>query len=294
MVGADGTIEVEPSAWAAISFAADGFSGGGEDADMAGQNRWVTWCRYEPGPGDGRCGRPHPVLRSASTRGPPGLRRDPGPNRVIDVILPVLDEADALAWVLPRLPDGFRALVVDNGSVDGSPDIARTLGAEVIEASPKGFGSACFAGLQAATSDIVCFMDADASLDPAHLPRVVGPVETGSVALCLGERRADPGAWALHARVANRVLAAELRRRTGLEIRDLGPMRAALRSGLLGLGLRDRRSGWPLEMVLRAHQAGWRISGVEVPLRARSGRSKVTGTVSGTLRAVSDMARLLR
>jgi hypothetical protein len=137
-------------------------------------------------------------------------------------------------------------------------------------------------------------MDADGSLDPRDLPELTGPIESGLADLVLGARRADPGAWPLHARLANLVLMAEVRRRTGLGLRDLGPMRAARRVPLLGLGLADRRSGWPLEMVLRARQAGWRIDERPLPYRPRAGRSKVTGTVRGTVQAVSDMAGLLR
>ena len=107
----------------------------------------------------------------------------------------------------------------------------------------------------------------------------------------LGARRPTArGAWPLHARAANTVLALELRRRTGVPLRDLGPMRAARREALLGLGIRDRRFGWPLEMVLRAAAAGWRIAEVPVAYHPRDGRSKVTGTVRGTVRAVRDMA----
>jgi hypothetical protein len=111
--------------------------------------------------------------------------------------------------------------------------------------------------------------------------------------LVLGARRGTSG-WPLHARVANRALAFELRRRTGVPITDLGPMRAARRTQLLTLGIADRRSGWPLEMVLRAATAGWRIDERSVQYRSRIGRSKVTGTVTGTLRAVHDMAGVLR
>jgi hypothetical protein len=102
------------------------------------------------------------------------------------------------------------------------------------------------------------------------------------------------GAWPLHARAANTVLALELRRRTGVPLRDLGPMRAAHRRALLDLGLRDRRFGWPLEMVLRAAAEGWKIGEVGVSYHPREGRSKVTGTVRGTVRAVRDMTRVLR
>lgn len=211
-----------------------------------------------------------------------------------DVVLPVLNEALALPWVLSRMPDGFRAIVVDNGSVDGSADIARGLGAEVVREAQPGFGAACFAGLVAATADVVCFMDCDASLDPDDLPLIAGPVLAGDADLMLGERRPERGAWPLHARWGNRVIALEVRRRTGLELRDIGPMRAARREALLALGLRDRRSGWPFEMVLRAAGAGWRVQEVPVPYRARTGRSKVTGTVRGTARAFGDLVKVLR
>ena len=213
---------------------------------------------------------------------------------MIDVILPVLNEAEALPWVIGRMPGGYRPLVVDNGSGDGSGAIAEALGSRVVRESRPGFGAACFAGLAAAETDVVCFMDCDGSLDPRQLPLVADPVLEGDADLVLGARRPERGAWPLHARIANRLLAAELRRRTGLPVRDLGPMRSARRAELLALGLRDRRSGWPLEMFLRAREAGWRIEEVDVAYRARSGRSKVTGTARGTARAVRDMAAALR
>jgi glycosyltransferase involved in cell wall biosynthesis len=212
---------------------------------------------------------------------------------VIDVVLPALDEAAALPGLLTRLPSGYRAIVVDNGSTDGTPDVARAHGATVIAESVRGFGAACFAGLCAARADIVCFMDADGSLDPADLDLVVAPVIAGRADLVLGARQPQRGAWPAHARTANRVLAAELRRRTGRTLTDLGPMRAARREPLLALGIADRRSGWPLEMVLRAARAGWHVEEVPVPYAPRIGRSKVTGTVRGTLQAVRDMRRVL-
>jgi glycosyltransferase involved in cell wall biosynthesis len=210
---------------------------------------------------------------------------------VPDVVLPVLDEADALPWVLGRMPDGFRPIVVDNGSSDGSGGIARGLGASVVEEPRRGFGAACWAGLIAATDSVVCFMDCDGSLDPQDLPRVCERLAGAD--LVLAARVAQRGAWPLHARAANRLLALELRRRARVELRDLGPMRAAHRAPLLSLGIADRRFGWPLEMVLRAAAAGWRIAEVPVPYRPRAGRSKVTGSVRGTLRAVHDMGRVL-
>jgi glycosyltransferase involved in cell wall biosynthesis len=212
---------------------------------------------------------------------------------MIDVILPALDEAAALPWVLGRMPAPYRAIVVDNGSSDASAQIALGLGALVVSEPRRGFGAACFAGLLAASSDVVCFMDADGSLDPLELPAIAGPVSSGDSDLVLGSRIAVAGAWPLHARLANRVLAFELRRRCGVALTDLGPMRAARREALLQLGIVDRRFGWPLEMVLRAARADWRIEERPVPYLPRSGRSKVTGTVRGTARAVRDMAAVL-
>jgi glycosyltransferase involved in cell wall biosynthesis len=212
-----------------------------------------------------------------------------------DVVLPVLDEVDALPIVLARLPNGYLPIVVDNGSTDGSAGVALSLGARVIEEPRRGFGAACLAGLRAATSDVVCFMDCDGSLDAGELPRVAAPVVEGAADLVLGARcGTGAGAWALHSRAANRVLAGLIRWRAGVRVSDLGPMRAARRDALLGLGLVDRRFGWPLEMVLRAAAAGWRIVEVPVSYAPRVGRSKVTGTVRGTARAVFDMARVMR
>ena len=207
-----------------------------------------------------------------------------------DVVLPVLNEREALPWVLERMPAGYEPIVVDNGPTDGSGELAASLGARVIHEPQAGFGAACFAGLTAARAQVVCFMDCDATFDAGELPRVADPVAAGTADLVLGART---GGQPLHARLANRALALELRRRTGARLTDLGPMRAARRERLLGLAIQDRRFGWPLEMVLRAGAAGWRIEEVPVSHHPRAGRSKVTGTVRGTFRAVRDMASAL-
>ncbi|GAB1332437.1 glycosyltransferase family 2 protein [Streptomyces sennicomposti] len=212
----------------------------------------------------------------------------------VDVVLPCLDEAEALPWVLGRIPAGWRAIVVDNGSTDGSADLARALGAHVVHEPRRGFGAACHAGLTAATADVVCFCDCDASLDPALLPAVAGPVLDGAADLVLGRRRpVTRRAWPLHARLANLELARLVHRRTGLRLHDLGPMRAARRAALLALDLTDRRSGYPLQTVVRAADAGWRVAETDVPYRPRTGRSKVTGTWRGTWQAVRDMRAVL-
>ncbi|MFI0777043.1 glycosyltransferase family 2 protein [Streptomyces sp. NPDC021212] len=212
-----------------------------------------------------------------------------------DVVLPCLDEAAALPWVLERIPAGWRAIVVDNGSTDDSAAIARSLGATVVHEPRRGFGAACHAGLLAADADVVCFCDCDASLDPGLLTGFVRSVADGDADLVLGRRRPrERGAWPVHARLGNIVLSRMVRRRTGAALHDLGPLRAARREPLLALGLTDRRSGYPLQMVVRAADAGWRIEERDVPYRPRTGRSKVTGTWRGTWYAVRDMRAVLR
>jgi glycosyltransferase involved in cell wall biosynthesis len=216
-------------------------------------------------------------------------------SAAVDVVFPCLNEAPALPAVLARLPAGYRAIVVDNGSTDGSDDVAAAHGALVVAEPRRGFGAAAHAGLLAADAPIVAFCDADGSFDSAEISRVTAPIAAEEADLVLGRRRPDSfGAWPLHARAANAYLAHRLRRITGAELHDLGPMRAARREPLLALALADRRSGYPLEMVLAAAGQGWRIREVDVSYRPRVGRSKVTGTVRGTATAISDMSRVLR
>jgi len=213
----------------------------------------------------------------------------------VDVVMPCLNEAGALPWLLARLPEGYRAIVVDNGSTDDSARIAEAAGAVVVYEARRGFGAAAHAGLLHATAPIVAFCDADASMDPQDLPLVVDPVAAGEADLVLGRRRpTTAGSWPIHARIANSTLSWRLRRITGVNIYDLGPMRAARREDLLALDLQDRRSGYPLEVFLKAAARGWRIREVDTSYAPRVGRSKVTGTVRGTLTAVADMSRLLK
>jgi len=215
---------------------------------------------------------------------------------VPDIVLPCLNEAAALPWVLGRVPPDWRAVVADNGSTDGSPEVALRLGATVVHVAQRGYGAAVHAGLSACRAEVVCILDADGSLDPLQLPRVAGPVLAEDADLVLGRRRAvDRQAWPWHGRLGNAAMARRLRRRTGVPLHDLGPMRAARRQALLGLGIADRRFGYPLEMVIRAADAGWRIAEVDVDYhrRAAGTRSKVTGSVRGTLRATRDMAAVL-
>ncbi|WP_104162312.1 glycosyltransferase family 2 protein [Cryobacterium sp. N22] len=216
-------------------------------------------------------------------------------ENLVDVVLPCLNEAGALPWLLARLPEGYRAIVVDNGSTDDSARIAEAAGALVVTEPRRGFGAAAHAGLLRATAPIVAFCDADASMDPRDLPLVVDPVRAGEADLVLGRRRpTTAGSWPVHARIANSTLSWRLRRITGVNIYDLGPMRAARREDLLSLDLQDRRSGYPLEVFLKAAAQDWRIREVDTPYAPRVGRSKVTGTVRGTLTAITDMSRLLK
>jgi hypothetical protein len=228
-------------------------------------------------------------MRAAARLSPAADLEEPVP--LVDVVLPCLDEEAALPYVLCRLPEGYRAIVVDNGSTDRSAQVAAELGALVVTEPRRGFGAACHAGLSAATAPVVCFCDCDGSMDPAQLPRVAGPVLDGAADLVLGRRRPTAaGAWPPHARIANLVLAFRLRR-IGVPVRDLGPMRAARREALLDLDVADRRSGYPLETVLSARRAGWRITETDIDYAPRTGKSKVTGTLAGTVHAVRDMNR---
>ena len=217
-----------------------------------------------------------------------------------EIVLPCLDEAEALPAVLGALPAGWPVLVVDNGSTDGTAEVARAFGARVVTEPRRGYGAAVHAGLVAARAELVAVLDGDGSLDPAVLPRMAAAVAGGDADLAVGRRVPQGGVvegwgvWPWHARVGNAAIAALLRRR-GVPVHDIAPIRVARRAALLELGVADRAFGYPLELLLRAGAAGWRIAEVPVAYRARAGgRSKVSGSVRGTLRATRDMAGLLR
>lgn len=225
--------------------------------------------------------------------------------RRVTVVLPARDEAGALPGVLGRIPPGYEVVVVDNASTDDTADVARRLGARVVYEHIPGYGAATHAGLLAVRTDIVCFLDSDGSVDPRELPAMVALLEgtqdsgessaTGSdqrLDLVVGRRRpTGAGAWPWHARAGNTVLATRLRRRTGIPVHDLGSVRVTRTVALLELGVQDRRFGYPIELLVRAARAGWQVREVDVAYAPRTaGRSKVTGSIRGTARALRDFA----
>jgi glycosyltransferase involved in cell wall biosynthesis len=211
----------------------------------------------------------------------------------VEIVLPCLDEAAALPAVLAELPAGWPVLVVDNGSTDGTAAVAAAHGARVVVEPHRGYGAAVHAGLLAARDEFVAVLDGDGSLDPAVLGPMAEVVRAGVADLAVGRRMPRAGAWPWHARAGNALIAALLRGR-GVPVHDIAPIRVGRREALLDLGIADRGFGYPLELLLRAGAAGWRLHEVEVAYRPRAGgRSKVSGSVRGTARAVRDMSRLL-
>ena len=212
-----------------------------------------------------------------------------------EIILPCLDEAEALPVVLGGLPSGWPVLVVDNGSTDGTAAVAAACGARVVTEPRRGYGAAVHAGLVAARGEVVAVLDGDGSLDPDVLPAMVASIAQDQADLVVGRRvPVTVGVWPWHARAGNALISALLRRR-GVPVHDIAPVRVARRDALLRLDVADRAFGYPLELLLRAGDAGWRITEVPVAYRARAGgRSKVSGSVRGTARAARDMAGLLR
>jgi hypothetical protein len=212
----------------------------------------------------------------------------------VTVVLPCLNEAPSLPGVLAAMPDGYRALVVDNNSTDGTADVARRHGAEVVAERRPGYGSAVHAGVVAATTPIVAVIDADGSLDARELPALVDELDRGAD-MAIGRRRAVDGLrWPWHARLGTAAVCWRLRTRYGLPVHDIAPMRVARREALLALGVADRRSGYPLELLVRAAQAGWRVVERDVAYGPRTGgKSKVSGSVRGSFIAVLDFWRVI-
>ncbi|MCW2836520.1 MAG: hypothetical protein JWQ15_634 [Marmoricola sp.] len=214
-----------------------------------------------------------------------------------DVVIPCRDEAPALPDLLARIPEGFHPIVVDNGSRDDTAAVARRLGATVVREPRAGYGAAVHAGLEAATADFVAVIDGDGSMDPAELVALLGDVTSGRADLAVGRRRPSArGVWPWHARAGNAAVLWWLRRRVGMPLYDIAPMRVARREGLLGLGVEDRRFGYPVELLQRATAAEWRFVERDVSYhpRAAGTRSKVSGSAIGTIRAARDFARVLR
>jgi glycosyltransferase involved in cell wall biosynthesis len=230
------------------------------------------------------------------------------PDVTIDVVLPCLDEAPALRWLLPRLPERYRAVVVDNGSTDGTPAVAAALGATVVHEPRRGYGAAVDTGVRACTGEVVVVMDADGSLDPAELPALVGAVVSGAADLACGRRRpCRPSAgrrhrmplgsssWPWHARAGTVLLAAVISGGARTRLHDIAPVRVARRADLVSLAVQDRRCGYPLETIVRAARRGWRIVELDVSYGSRTAgtRSKISGTARGTLTAAIDFARVV-
>jgi glycosyltransferase involved in cell wall biosynthesis len=215
---------------------------------------------------------------------------------ICDLVLPCRDEAAALPAVLAGVPAWCRAVVVDNGSTDSTAEVAAAHGAHVVREARPGYGAAVQAGVEASEAEFVATADGDGSFVVAELDALLDLVRSGAATMAVGRRRpTGRGAWPWHARAGNAVLASIVRRRTGLPVHDIAPMRLCRRRDLLDLGVRDRRFGYPLELLLRAAEAGWQVVEVDVQYlpRATGTRSKVSGSVRGTLRATRDFARVL-
>lgn len=219
-----------------------------------------------------------------------------GMEPVCDLIVPCRDEALALAALLPKVPGAFAVTVVDNGSRDDTGPTASRLGASVVHEPVPGYGAAVHAGLLAATREYVAFMDGDGSFDPEELLAMLEDVRSGRADMAVGRRRpVRSGVWPWHARAGNRLVVLWLRRRIAMPVHDIAPMRVCPRVDLLALDVRDRRFGYPVELLQKATLAGWRISERDVGYhpRAAGTRSKVSGSVRGTVRTARDFWRVL-
>ncbi|MEB3983622.1 glycosyltransferase family 2 protein [Mycobacterium sp. 663a-19] len=215
------------------------------------------------------------------------------PDDAVTVVLPCLNEEESLPGVLAAIPAGYRALVVDNNSTDATATVAGRHGADVVAEPRAGYGSAVHAGVVAATTPIVAVIDADGSMDPGELPRLVAALERAD--LVIGRRRPVPGLhWPWVARLGTVVMSWRLRTRHGLPVHDIAPMRVARREALLELGVADRRSGYPLELLVRAATAGWRVVELDVSYGPRTGgKSKVSGSLRGSITAIVDFWKVI-
>lgn len=205
----------------------------------------------------------------------------------IAAVIPCLNEAPSVAAVVERMRGRVdRVIVVDNGSTDGTGEIARAAGAEVVREERRGYGYACFAGVLAAEgADLIVLMDGDAADDPSDLPRIVDPVLRGEADLVVGSRSLgsrEPGSMTVQQLFGNWLAARLMGLIYGVAVTDLGPFRAIRRDKLLALGMREMTYGWSVEMMVKAARAGYRYREVPVSYHRRIGVSKVGGTVKGS------------
>jgi glycosyltransferase involved in cell wall biosynthesis len=216
----------------------------------------------------------------------------------VAVIVIAWNEADALRRVLPevQLDSVTELIVVDGGSIDGTPEVAAALGARVVRQHGRGYGDACLSGALATDADILVFLDGDYADDPREIPRVLAPILGGQAELAIGTRDGpdtEPGALPRHQRAGNWVALALMRLIYGVQLRDLGSLRAVRREHLFALGMREMTYGWPVEMVVKSARRGYRVVGVPVRYRRRIGSSKVGGTLRGSLLAGYRMFAVL-
>ena len=211
----------------------------------------------------------------------------------VDAVIPAWNEAEAIGLVLDALPRPLvrRTVVCDNGSTDGTAEVARAHGALVVTEPERGYGAACLraiAALEADPPDVVLFVDGDRSDDPGEASLLVEPIRLGRADLVIGTRTLgarEPGALTPHARFGNWLATRLLRAFYGVRYTDLGPFRAIRWESLRALGMRDRAFGWTVEMQVKAARRGLRAEEAPVRYRRRIGRSKISGTVVGSVRA---------